>query len=223
MSVPFKNLARLFSTSAQPATTSEADVWFRGDTGQVNASDGAAGLPLTVGPAGNVPVVRSTAWHTLPPYGAASSANVPADRLFALPFWPGRKATVTAVAANVTLALAGGNLRFGVYLSDGSVPTTLLADFGTVSAGVTGIRQITGLSTPVRPVLHFLVVARQGGILNLGLTSRDTWDPIVSESSPTLAGNSNAYYRDGVSGALPGTFGAIAGTINSPAVTVQLT
>jgi hypothetical protein len=223
MSVPLLSLARLFSTSTQPAVTAEADVWFRGDRGQVNASDGGAGLPLTIGPTGNVPVVRSTAWHTLPPYGAASSANVPADRLFALPFWPGRKATVTAVAANVTLALAGGNLRFGVYLSDGSVPTTLLADFGTVSAGVTGIRQITGLSTPVRPVLHFLVVARQGGVLNLGLTSRDTWDPIVSETSPTLAGNSNAYYRDGVSGALPGTFGAIAGTINSPAVTVQLT
>lgn len=223
MAIPFKNLARLFSTTAQPATTGTGDIWFRSDLGQVNGSDGGAGLPLTVGPVGNLPVIRSTAWHTLPPVGAVTAANVPADRLFALPFYPGRRCTLTAVASNVTLALAGGNLRFGVYQSDGAVPTTLLADFGTVSAGLTGIRQITGLSAVIRPVLHYLVVARQGGVLNLGLTSRDTWDPIVSESVPTLAGNLNAYYRDGVSGALPGSFGTVAGTVNSPAVSIQLT
>lgn len=223
MAIPFKNLARLFSTTAEPASPGAGDVWFRSDLGQVNGSDGGSGLPVTVGPVGNLPVIRSTAWHTLPPVGAAGAANVPADRLFALPFYPGRKCTVTAVAANVTLALAGGNLRFGVYQSDGAVPTTLLADYGTVTAGVTGIRQITGLSTAIRPVLHFLVVARQGGVLNLGLTSRATWDPIVSETSPSLGGDFNAYYRDGVSGALPAPFGAVAGSINGPAVSVQLT
>jgi hypothetical protein len=103
------------------------------------------------------------------------------------------------------------------------VPTTLVADYGTVTVGVTGIRQISGLSTALRPVLHYFVVARQGGALNLGLSSRDTWDPIISESSPTLTGSLNAYYRDGVSGALPASFGAIAGTVQSPAVSLQLT
>lgn len=223
MSLPFRNLARLFGTASQPAVTTEGDLWYRTDRDQVHASDGNAGIPLTIGPAGNVPVVRSTAWHTLPPFGPVGSANFPADRLFALPFWPGRTCTLTAAAVNVTLALVGGNIRMGVYQSDGQIPTTLLTDFGTVSVGLTGVRQITGLSTPIRPVLHYMVVARQGGVLNLGLTSRDTWDPMVSETTPTLAGNLNAYYRDGVSGALPASFGAIVGTINSPAMTMQLT
>jgi hypothetical protein len=140
-----------------------------------------------------------------------------------LPFWPGRSTTVTAIAANVTLALVGGNIRFGIYASDGMLPTTLIADYGTVAAGVTGVRSITGLTTPVRPVLNFLVIARQGGILSLGLTTRDTGDPVVSEASPTFAAGLNAYYRDGVSGALPASYGATSGTINSPAVAVQLT
>lgn len=214
------NLAR---TGATPSDAQEGSVWWRSDTGQVHASDGQAGMPLTVGPAGSIPTPRSTAWHTIPADGSVTSANFPADRLFALPFWPGRRATVTGVACNVTLALVGGNIRFGIYLSDGIVPTTLLADYGTVGVGLTGVRSITGLSTAVRPVLHYLVIARQGGILNLGLTSRDTGDPIVSETSPTFGSGLNAYYRDTVSGALPASFGAIAGTINSPAIAVQLT
>jgi hypothetical protein len=223
MSVPFRNLARLFGTAATPAAPGEGDVWYRTDVDQVHASDGGSGLPLVIGPNGNLPVVRSTAWHALPPFGAAGSANFPADRLFALPFWPGRSCTVTAIAANVTLALAGGNIRFGIYKSDGSIPTTLLADFGTVTVGTTGIRQITGLSTAIRPVLHYAVIARQGGVLNLGLTSRSTWDPIVSETAPTIAGDFCSYYRDGVSGALPAPFGAISGSISSPALSIQLT
>jgi len=91
------------------------------------------------------------------------------------------------------------------------------------TAGVTGIRQITGLSTSVRPVLHYLVIGRQGGIVNLGLTTRATWDPVVSEATPTIAGTLNCYYIDGVGGALPGTFGTPAGLETAPAISVQLT
>lgn len=222
MAYRFRDLLRLVGLTSTPVSPTAGDVWFRSDLSQVRASDGGVGQPLTIGPTGNLPVVRSSAWHALPPYGAPSSANFPVDRLFALPFWPGRATTITGIAGNVTLALIGGNIRFGIYLSDGVVPTTLLADYGTVSAGLTGVRSISGLSTSVRPVLHYLVVARQGGLLNLGLTARDTWDPMVSEISPTLAGSLNAYYRDGVGGALPTSFGSIAGTIQSPAISVQL-
>lgn len=214
----------LCKVTATPSDAQESSLWYRSDLDQVHASDGNAGNPLTVGPVASLPVIRSTAWHTIPAVGSSGSANFPADRLFALPFWPGRACTLTALACNVTLALAGGNIRMGLYDSDGSVPTTLLDDYGTVGAGVTGVRSITGLSRVVRPTLHYLVIARQGGVLNLGLTARDTGDVIVSESgSPSFGAGLNAYYRDGVSGALPAPFGAIAGSINSPAMSAQLT
>lgn len=223
MSVRFGQLLRLLNRTTTPAAPAAGDMWFRTDTAQYKGSDGLAGEPLTIGPEGNVPVVRSTAWHGLPAYGATGTANVPVNRMFALPFWPGRACTLTAMAANVTLALVGGNLRMGLYASDGVLPTDLIADYGTVTAGVTGIRQITGLSTSVRPVLHYLVIGRQGGVVNLGLTTRLTWDPITSETAPTITGTLNCYYIDGVSGALPASFGAPAGLDTAPAISVQLT
>lgn len=214
---------RLFNRTTTPASPEPGDVWYRSDTKQIRASDGQAGEPLTIGPEGNLPVIRSAGWHGLPAYGATGTANVPVNRMFALPFWPGRQCTLTAMAANVTLALVGGSLRMGLYASDGVLPTTLVADYGTVSAGVTGIRSIIGLSTSVRPVLHYLVIGRQGGVVNLGLTTRVTWDPIVSEAVPTITGALNCYFIDGVSGALPASFGAPAGLDTAPAVSVQLT
>lgn len=219
----FGSLARLLNLVTTPASPASGDVWYRADADQVLASDGAAGIPIRVGPYGTHPVIRPAGWHSIPPFGNAASANVPAGRIFAMPFWPGRTCTVTAMAVNTTLALVGGNLRMGVYQSDGVFPTTLLADWGTVDAGILGIRQISGLSTAVRPVLHFLVCGRQGGVLNLGLSTRNTWDPLISDDIPVIAANRNAYYIDGVTGALPASFGAPAGTDTGPALTVQLT
>lgn len=219
MSVLLRNLARLFSTSSDPSG-SAGDVWWNSALSQVRASDGSGSLH--VGPAGNLPVVRSGAWHSLPTQGSSTGLNIPDGRLFALPLWPGRSCSVSAVAANVTLALVGGSLRMGLYASDGALPTSLVADYGTVGAGVTGIRQISGLSTPLRPTLYFLVVGRQGGALTLAVSSRITHDSIVSGDAPILSEDHNAYFIDGVSGALPSSFGTIGGTATGPALSVQL-
>lgn len=172
---------------------------------------------------GNVPIVRSGSWHTLPPYGAAGSATVPDGRLFALPFWPGRRCACLGVTVNVTVIAAGGTIRVGLYASAQGLPTVLVDEYGTVASGVLGLQTIAGFSTPMEPDLHFLAVARQGGLLNLGLSSRDTWDPIVSELSPVLTGNLNCYYRDGVGGALPAMFGDVVGSVQGPSAAVQLT
>lgn len=214
-------LLRLLGLSAAPAAPAAGDTWYRSDLAQVHASDGGA-RPLVVGPAGNLPAPRSGHWHYLPAYGATGTANVPDGRMFALPLYPGRASTVTGVAANVTLALVGGNLRFGLYASDGVLPTNLITDYGTVSAGLTGVKSVTSMSDAVSSVLYYVVVGRQGGVLNLGLTTRATGDPIVSEAAPTLTGNLNAYYIDGVSGSLPASFGTPAGSATGPGLQVRL-
>lgn len=213
----------LARVTATPSDAEEGSIWYRTDTDEFHGSDGAEGAPLRLNGGANVPVVRSTAWHNLPGYGNAASINIPDGRLYALPFWPGRACTLTGVAANVTLALLGSAMRMGVYSSDGVLPTTLLADYGTVAATLTGIRSITALSTPIRPVLHYLVIGRQGAGLTLSVSSRSSWDPIVSDTTPTISANTNTYYRDGVGGALPASFGAPDGTDQGPCTVVQLT
>jgi len=209
---------------ADPATSDEeqGSLWWRSDLDQLYASDGNPGRRLKIGPTGNVPLVRSGAWHSVPAYGAPSTITPVGNRAYALPLYPGQKCTLTAVAAEVTL-LGVGNLRAGVYTStSGNVPGTLLADFGTVSTGAAGVKQWTGLSQLLRPVLYWLVIAQQG-VISVGLRARDTWEPIVSDDTPVLNANRNAYYIDGISGALPASFGAIAGTVQGPSAMVQLT
>jgi hypothetical protein len=216
----FAHLAKLLGLSSDPPAPETGDVWWRTDRAQIHAADSKGSI--TVGPTGNLPVIRSGAWHTLPGSGAPSSVSVPADRLYALPLYPGRQSTLQGVTANVTVELIGSVMRMGLYASDGTVPTTLVADFGTVTSDITGPRSITGLSASVRPVLHFLVIARQGGSLTLSLSARDTRDPLIADSSASLTDNRTAYYRDTVPGALPASFGAVAGTAQGPSVAVQV-
>lgn len=218
----FRHLLRLFSTSASPTGTNAGDVWWRNDLSQMHSSDGNPS-PLIMGPSGNIPVVRSTGWHTVPTWGLAGSVAIPDQRAFAIPVWPGRSTTLTAVAINVTLALVGGTVRIGLYGSDGSVPTSLVADYGTVGTGVIGVQQISGLSTPLRPSLYFVVVVRQGGLLTLNLSTHNTGDPLISDTAPIPGINTNTYFVDGISGPLPASFGAISGTVQGPSIALQLT
>lgn len=222
MSALFRHLARLFSTSSHPTGGAAGDVWWRSDVSQLHASDGGTS-PIIAGPTGNLPVIRSGGWHALPAYGTLGSNSIPNQRIFALPLWTGRSTTITAVAVNVAVLSVGSAIRIGLYASDGAVPTTLVADYGTVTGGVLGHQQISGLSTPVRPVLYFLAVGRQGGATALTVSARDTWDPIIAETTPQLDVNRNTYFIDAVAGALPASFGAVAGSTRGPSATIQFT
>lgn len=214
---------RLLNRTVPPSGPAAGDTWYRADTDRVEVSDGQAGEPITVGPVGNVPVVASTRWHALPGFGNAAAVAMPNERLFAIPFYPGRSCTLTGIAVNVTLALVGGVVRLGLYESDGALPTDLVADYGTLGVGLTGIQSLTGLTAPVRPVLHYIVLARQFGGLSLSISGRSSTDPMVATATPVIASNPNAYYIDGVGGALPASFGAPAGTDQGPCFRIQLT
>lgn len=172
---------------------------------------------------GTLPIVRPGSWHTLPPYGAPDTVSLPGDRLYALPFWPGSRCACVGTAVNVTAPVVGAILRIGLYTSANGLPSVLVAEYGTVVAAGLGIQILASFETPMEPVLYFLGVVRQGGVPLLGLSARDTWDPIISELAPVLTGSLNTYYRDGVGGALPAMFGNVVGSIQGPSAAVQLT
>jgi hypothetical protein len=221
MSLHVRSLLRLFNTSSHPLGSAVGDMWWRNDLSQAHGSDGGA-TPIVLGPTGNLPVVRSTGWHSVPPAGSSSAITPVLNRAYALPVWPGKSCNLTGVAAEVTL-LGVGNLRSGLYADNGaSVPGTLIADFGTVATGLAGVKTWTPTPVALRPVLHWLVLVQQG-IINVGLRARDTWDPLVSETSSSLSGNRTAYFADGVSGTLPASFGSVSGTTQGPSAIVQLT
>lgn len=213
---------RLPNVSTDPSDASAGCMWYRSDTGEYFGDDGLTGRKIKIGPFGNVPVVYSTQWHSLPAYGAPATITPTLNRAYAVPFWPGRKCVITGVAAEVTL-LGVGNLRAGLYTANASTgaPNNLIQDFGTVATGAAGVKTWS-VSQNARPVLLWLVLAQQG-LISIGLRARDTWDPIVSDSSPVLNANRNAYYKDGFSGAFPASFGAVDGTTQGPSAMLQLT
>jgi hypothetical protein len=220
MAVRFYDMLRLALRTSSPPP-GEGELWYRSDTHQVHGSDGGTGNPLLIGPTGNLPVVRSGAWHSVPASGSVSAVTPTLNRLYAQPLWPGQACTLTAAAVEVTL-LGVGNVRGGVYADNNGVPGSLIADFGTISTGLLGVKTWTPTPLVLRPVLTWIVVVQQG-LINVGLRSRDTSEPMVSDSSAVLSGNLNSYYIDGVSGALPASFGVIGGTTQGPSFSIQLT
>lgn len=220
MSVLFRGLLRLAGLTSNPSSPDAGDLWWRSDLSQMHGSDGSS-VPLIMGPSGNVPVVRSGGWHSLPAGGAAGSITPALNRAYALPLWPGRSSSLTSVAVEITL-LGLGDIRSGLYEDSGSgVPDSLVADFGTVTSGLAGVRTWSPTPLSLAPVLHWLVIVQQG-IINVGLRARNTWEPIISETSATLSGLRTAYYADGVTGVLPASFGTIDGAAQGPSALVLL-
>src|SRR5689334_900847 len=198
-------------------------MWYRTNTAEYFGDDGLAGRKLKIGPFGNVPVVFSTKWHSLPAYGAPSAVAIVLNRAYAIPFWPGRSTTITGVAAEVTV-LGVGNLRAGLYTASPATgaPNTLIADWGTVSTGLAGVKTWT-VSQAVRPVLYWLVLAQQG-LVALSVGAAETLDPNGVGDPAGLNANPNTVYRDtGFRGAVPPTFGNPEGAGPGPSAMLQLT
>lgn len=221
---PVRPTPRLHERTADEVfTVPSGTMWLREDLGQVRMSDGQEGPPLRIGPYGNLPVIRASGVHMIPPQGPSGTVTMPADRLFVLPIWPGRACEIIRLNIQVATADAGSSVRVGLYRSLEALPTDLVAEFGTIPTDTTGIQTITDLSQELRPRLSFLAIVRQGGVGTVSLTCRTTWEPIISdEFPPELAQNKTAYTLDGVTGALPATFGPVTGAGQGPAVGVRL-
>lgn len=216
----FLNLLGLYATGVDPPSPVEGDLWYRSDLDQVHVADSVGPVPL--GPRATHPFVRSTGWHNLPPTGTAATVVSVLNSGYALPIIPGRSCTLTAMAINVTV-LGIGNVRGAVYAANqnSGLPSTLISDLGTISTGLAGVKTWGSLSISLRPILYYLCVVQQG--VATTLSSRTTWDPIVSETSATFGTNANCYTITGVSGAWPASFGTPAGTGAGPAIMAQLT
>jgi hypothetical protein len=123
-----------------------------GTDGQLLVPDAAAaaGLRWIDGPLGSL-LIESPTYYYLPQFltggGTAQSAAL-AQTLTVWPMWVPRRTTVAAIQCNVTTLEAAAFIRLGVYavtLADsGFTLGSLLADYGTISAATTGLKEVTG-------------------------------------------------------------------------------
>lgn len=219
-------------TAAGPPTTG---TWAIGDmvidqagTSWVCIFAGTPGVWVEVGSRpGTVHYALQDGWHPVFPTGASADLTVTADRAYAIPLRVDRSATITGVAVHVGTAGTGSTVvRMGLYFDTGSNgPGTRIADWGTVAAITTGAKVISSLSQGiVGGTQYWLVVAVQTVTGTPALKTRNISHPQVVETATptTLATHDNAYFANGVTGALPSSFGAVGGIAQGPSAMVKL-
>ena len=151
--------------------------------------------------------LKSTWFYFSPSLGVSDTTSQPAQsRLVAFPYQFDVASTGDRVSLEVTTTAASSTVRLGLYLpgADG-MPNALYKDFGTIdSATATGVVTIT-ISETIPRGLYWVCSASQGGVPTV--RGRGIANAIVPQAT---GGNVNAYavYVDGVTGALPSTFGS---------------
>lgn len=171
--------------------------------------------------------LESGSYWVIPVGGATQSAAMAANRAYAVAFVLSAGATLGDLGLDCTAVATGGNVRAGLYASSSGRPGALITDYGTQVAPTGGVAMMWWAPTDVLTagVEYYAVVVAQGLTGSPTFRQRNTNPPELSlgTSRPSsLAGSLSAYYSDtGFSGALPGTFGAVAGSIAGPCIVLK--
>lgn len=124
------------------------------------------------------------------------------SRLYATLMMFERPTALDRIGANVNANIAATVIRQGAYADDGTGwPGALLFDAGTIDAATTGAKSITiAQNVPSR---WWLVQVAQGGAPSVqGMTA-----PLFPQPFGNLDELGGGLYIDGITGALPATFG----------------
>lgn len=156
---------------------------------------------------------RSGMFYTHNADAITSGATV-LNRLYANRFDVGPETQNFDRIGVVSIGVASSFMRLGIYTDLNGVPDALISDFGqvscatsnnitiTISANLTGAVWLAGVGQGVAPS-----TSRYGATQ----FAVDT----VGSLNPIVTGFSNGYYQDSISGALPSTWGANYGLVNS--------
>lgn len=128
-------------------------------------------------------------------------------RMMYIPWIVPRSITIDRIGIHVTTGVATTNCRIGIYNSANDLPTSLIADLGSVDTSSTGVKELT-VSQVIPAGLVFLAVAKQGtvGAVSLYGLGYTVWAGMPEASTSTLMQYGSQYmYEDSVTGALPST------------------
>jgi hypothetical protein len=189
------NLVADFGTTSTTVASGDRGLPTGGTTGQVlvknSGTDYAVGWDTRSQPASNpmgfTPAVSGRLF--LPEHGPTQLGSGGDSQATKVRFWvynvrPAR--TVASIRNYCWTAQAGSTLRVGLYNVDGDGrPTTLIADYGTLSGATIGIKSVTG-STVVSGPIALAVAASDHATVRWGralVTASTVYKP-YGDSSP---------------------------------------
>lgn len=223
----FLNRLRLPFIAGDLASPSEGEIWYNTTLDQARyKASGAYNQSVHLGTRFN----EYTTGHWFSTQsGAPNTTNATVSRAFTNPFVLPRTGTLSGIAIEISTAwTTAGNVRIGIYNDDGRrSPTALVADYGTQAATL-GIKPFT-VSTVLSPGVYWLVAVNQGGsgatvgqFRAVSGVHEFIGDPAATPTSTFFNGSMNSYYSDtGFAGALPASFGTIAGAALGPKFAIR--
>lgn len=133
-----------------------------------------------------------------------------ADFLYTVPLFCSEPDSFTILAAHVTTAVGGTNIRMGLWeaLSTG-LPGALVAESASLSSASTGKKETVGLTINLLPGTYWMGVVSDGApTVDWALTGLNFY--ILGSVDPTLATHGNVLFKAHTFGAMPDPFGTPA-------------
>jgi hypothetical protein len=173
-------------------------------------------------------ILMSGYWYL--PHGLATISNTGTMTQSALGFTPlyiAKSTSINKLGLYVATLAASSTIRLGVFAnstaSNSAYPGTLVVDAGSVDSTTTGSKVITlGTAITLNPGLYWLAAVAQGGAPVVYVTvSTITYPHSPMGSASAILGpgsGNNTWTSAGVTGALPGTVGALSLTTRAPLV-----
>ena len=124
------------------------------------------------------------------------------DTMYLVPIFISESFTIDRIAVEVTTSAASATVRLGLYSSVDSVPSALIADFGTVDASTTGVKELTISQALTKGLIWGAYVCSNSSSVRLRQIS-DGHQMLTFPSTAAQAFDTIGYTQTGVTGALP--------------------
>lgn len=168
-------------------------------------------------------------FYGLPQVGASASAVMPTlNRAYAIPISVARSAPLLSVGMETVASAGSATWHSALFGSTAGLPGSLVTDYSTLVMTTLAINSWTpGTPDVLVAGLRYSIVVWLTALTGTPTyRQRNTCDPQVTfgTSAPsTLSGSLTAHFTDtGFTGAAPGSFGAVAGQVQGPALLVKL-
>lgn len=133
---------------------------------------------------------------------AAMAGGLSDDQMYLVPIFISEDMTFDRIAIEVTTAAASATVRLGLYDSVDSVPTNLIADFGTVAADTTGVKELTISQAVSKGLIWAAYVCSNSSSVRL-IQIQDGHQTMTFGSTAAQMFDNYSYTQTGVTGALP--------------------
>jgi len=121
---------------------------------------------LLSNPPKSIPKWQAGRYYVLPAFNSlTSNVALTANKLWGTPLTVPERCTISMLTCEVGIAVAGSNLRLGIYTDSGGQPNVLLYDSGSISSSDTGeIASVLGTPITVDAGIVWLVIVSDSAI-----------------------------------------------------------